>query len=101
MRALPHVSTLSDDEYAAARLMYRVTNTAYAQELPSLASNVDLGTILEARMLGDPVMGACLGLITVLGLLLSRPPTSSASGSLGRDYESGARLSGVPYREIP
>lgn len=73
--AMRDLATYTDDEYEHARQTYLQGNAAYAKDQPNLARDRKFGHMFVPQTFEVQLQGACVNLITILGMIrTTRPP---------------------------
>jgi len=75
-RAVANLGRYSEQQYAAAREMYRITRANYARAQPGYALDKDLGRMHPPVDTGELADSACQDLLSCLGFLYERETAS-------------------------
>lgn len=80
-QAIERLPLTADEEYEAARVIYRAAGWLYEVDQPRLAKDADLGALFRPREAQVEIGQACVDLITILGFEHRRSRASSAETS--------------------
>jgi hypothetical protein len=83
LKASRELEEVHDDLFRWARYLYLVTRSGYAVEQPHLATDPELGHMMNAPTSQDMLNSACLDLLTIIGfVLMSMEPDAPKESAL-------------------